>query len=234
MSEALCRSHARLLGAVYLLYFVAAILSGLELKGLVVAGDVALTARNFAAHEFAVRSSSVLGQSSIILYLATIGLFYELFRCVSRRLSIVATLIAVTGCAIQTTGDAFFISLQKLAASNGGVWTAGGISGLAQFSLAIHSQLLHVALVSFGAFDVLIGVLIFRSGFLPRVFGVLMAIAGLGWLIYLWPPLALELSRIIQPVGFLAEALLMLWLLVKGVNEEQWIAMRAKGPVSNV
>lgn len=234
MSEALCRSRARLIGAVYLLYFGAAVVGGLELKGLVVAGDVAFTARNFAAHDVAVRSSSVLGLLSIIFYLATIGLFYELFRCVSRRLSIVATLIAVTGCAIQATGDAFLISLQGLASSNGGLWTGSEVSGLAQLSLAMHAQLLHVAFVIFGVFDVLIGVLVFRSGFLPRIFGLLMVVAGTGWLFYLWQPLALELSHIIQPLGFLAEALLMLWLLIKGVDEEQWIAMRTKHQVPNV
>ncbi len=74
----------------------------------------------------------------------------------------------------------------------------------------------------FGGFDLLIGTLIVRSGFLPRIFGVLMVLAGLSWLTYLWPPLADELSRAVQPLGFLAEMVLMVRLLAKGVKEKRW------------
>lgn len=49
-----------------------------------------------------------------------------------------------------------------------------------------------------------------------------MGLAGMGWLLDLWAPLADEVSRIVQPLGFLAEVLLMVWLLAKGVNEERW------------
>jgi len=68
----------------------------------------------------------------------------------------------------------------------------------------------------------LIGCLILRSTFLPRFLGVLMALAGLGWMLFLSPPLANNLARYILPLGFVAEFLLMLWLLVKGVNVERW------------
>jgi hypothetical protein len=73
------------------------------------------------------------------------------------------------------------------------------------------------SLVFFGPFCLLLGYLIFRSTFLPRVLGVLMAFAGLGWLIFL-SPLGNHLSTYLKVLGFLAEASLMLWLLVKGVN----------------
>ena len=77
-------------------------------------------------------------------------------------------------------------------------------------------------LAFFGPYCMLIGYLIFRSTFLPRVLGVLMVLAGLGWLAFLSPSLAKHLSPYIQVVGVLAEGLLMLWLLVKGVNEQRW------------
>jgi hypothetical protein len=50
---------------------------------------------------------------------------------------------------------------------------------------------------------------------------VLMTFAGLGWLIFL-SPLANHLSTYLKVLGFLAEASLMLWLVVKGVNEQRW------------
>jgi hypothetical protein len=52
--------------------------------------------------------------------------------------------------------------------------------------------------------------------------GVLMALAGLGWLTFLAPPLANALSPYVLVLGFLAELSLMLWLLVKGVNVQRW------------
>jgi hypothetical protein len=67
----------------------------------------------------------------------------------------------------------------------------------------------------------LIGFLIFRSTFLPRILGLLMAFAGVGWLILL-TPFANPLSTYLKILGFIAEASLMLWLIVKGVNVQRW------------
>jgi hypothetical protein len=68
----------------------------------------------------------------------------------------------------------------------------------------------------------MIGYLILRSTFLPRTLGVLMTLAGLGWLAFLSPPLANHLSIYIKVLGILAEGALMLWLLVLGVNVQRW------------
>jgi hypothetical protein len=65
-------------------------------------------------------------------------------------------------------------------------------------------------LVFFGFYCLLIGYLIFRSAFLPRILGVLLLFAGLGWLTFLSPPLANYLSPYILLLGFLAELSLML------------------------
>jgi hypothetical protein len=72
-----------------------------------------------------------------------------------------------------------------------------------------------------GFYCLLIGYLIFRSTFLSRILGALMAIAGLGWLTYL-SPLAKSLSPYNLALGILGQESLMLWLLVMGVNEQRW------------
>jgi len=77
-------------------------------------------------------------------------------------------------------------------------------------------------LIFFGPYCLLIGYLIVRSTFLPRVLGVLMVFAGLGWLAFLSPPLEKHLTPYIEILGILAEGLLMLWLLVRGVNVQRW------------
>lgn len=64
----------------------------------------------------------------------------------------------------------------------------------------------------------MIGYLILRSTFLPKILGTLMVVAGLDRLTFLVPPLAERISRYTQIFGFVAEAVLMLWLLVVGVD----------------
>jgi hypothetical protein len=56
---------------------------------------------------------------------------------------------------------------------------------------------------------------------MPRTLGVLMMLAGVGWLIFLLP-LADALATFIQLLGFIAELSLMLWLVVKGINGQRW------------
>ena len=73
-----------------------------------------------------------------------------------------------------------------------------------------------------GLYCLLVGYLIFRSTFLPRVLGVVMAIGGLGWLTYMSPPLANHLSPYNLASGILGQESVMLWLLVMAVNEQRW------------
>jgi hypothetical protein len=75
-----------------------------------------------------------------------------------------------------------------------------------------------VGLVIHGMSFSVFAYLIFRSTFLPRTLGVLMAIAGLGWLTYLSTPFP-KYNLVACLVG---EGSVMLWLLVMGVNELRW------------
>ena len=68
----------------------------------------------------------------------------------------------------------------------------------------------------------LVGYLILRSTFLPRILGALMACAGFGWLTFLAPRLAHHLSPYNLALGVLGQGSVMLWLLVIGVNEQRW------------
>lgn len=77
-------------------------------------------------------------------------------------------------------------------------------------------------LVFFGFYCLLIGYLILRSTFLPRILGALMLFAGLGWLTFLSATVANYLSPYNFAPGLLGEAALTLWLLLKGVNVERW------------
>lgn len=120
MSKAPLRSRARLVGVVYLLYFVTAVLGGLLVKGIAVHDNAAATANNFIAHEVLVRAASAMGLVSLAMYLVLTAMFYELFRPVSRGLSLLATLFSVTACTIQAFGNVSLAPLQVLGGSRGG------------------------------------------------------------------------------------------------------------------
>jgi hypothetical protein len=71
----------------------------------------------------------------------------------------------------------------------------------------------------------LIGFLIFRSGFLPRVLGALMVFGGLSWLTFLSPPLANYLRPYNIAPGVLGEGSLTLWLLIAAINAKKWVEL---------
>jgi hypothetical protein len=141
----------------------------------------------------------VAGRGSILVnliasacYVVVTLLFYGIFRPVSRGLSLLAAFFSLLGCA------------------------AGILSLFHLVALPVNN------LVFFGVYCLLIGYLIFRSTFLPRALGVLMAIGGLGWLTFLSRTLADHLSPYNLAPGILGEGALTVWLLVKGVNVSKW------------
>jgi hypothetical protein len=138
------------------------------------------------------RLGLVAGLIAGACYIAVTLLFYYIFKPVNRSLSLLAAFISLVGCAMGP------LSLFHLVPSH------------------INSM------VFFGFYCLLIGYLILRSTFLPRILGVLMAFAGLGWLTFLSPPLANHLSPYIFTPGILGEGALTLWLLAMGVNEQRW------------
>jgi Domain of unknown function (DUF4386) len=84
-------------------------------------------------------------------------------------------------------------------------------------------------LVFFGCYCLLIGYLILRSTFVPRILGVLMAMAGLGWLTFVYGPLANSLAPYHYIMGGIGEGLLTLWLLVMGVDSARWKEQASSG-----
>ena len=147
-----------------------------------------------------------------------IASFSELF--VRGSLNIAGGLIAVAGMAAMTLLlYGVFIPVNRrlslLAASF-------SLVGLTFEALRLQPRGVNIAIVFAGFYCLLIGYLIFRSTFLPRILGALMAFAGLAWLTFLSPPLAHYLSPYNLACGLLAEALVFLWLLAMGVNVKRW------------
>jgi uncharacterized protein DUF4386 len=224
IAEATPRPSARITGVVYLLYFLTAVLGGFFMRGIVVDGDAAATANNLLAHQPFFRLGLATGLIATACYIAVTALFYELFKPVNRGLSLLAAFFSLVGCAVQAFGSIFQLAPFVVLGSSQylSVFKVEQLRAVALMFLELNTLAVNICLVFFGFYDLLIGYLIFRSAFLPRILGGLMAFAGLGWLTFLSPPLANYLSPYNLVLGFLAELLLMLWLLVKGVNVQRW------------
>jgi hypothetical protein len=94
------------------------------------------------------------------------------------------------------------------------------LQALTLMFLNLYGQCFNISFVFFGFYCLLIGYLIFRSSFLPRILGAGMALAGSGWLIFLSPALAKHVSPYNPAAG--GEVALTLWLIVAGVNAQRW------------
>ena len=137
-------------------------------------------------------------------YVVVTLLFYGLFKPVDASLSLIAAVFSLVGCVL---------------------------SALGLFHLVPPPIRYVHPLAVFGCYCLLIGYLIFRSTFLPRVLGVLMAFGGLGWLTFASSDLASYLSPFNLAPGILGESALTLWLLAKGVNAERWQEQSGAGTV---
>jgi hypothetical protein len=111
-------------------------------------------------------------------------------------------------------------------ANYSGALETNQLQAFALISLRMHARGYSIAGVFFGIYMILLGHLIFRSGFLPRILGVLMAIGGLSFMtnsfvIFLSPTLVARLPDM-GMLGGLAELALSLWLMAMGVNVLKW------------
>jgi len=195
---------------------------------LVVRDDAAATAKNILAHEPLYRLGLAADLIMLVCYIAVTLLFYDLFKPLDRRLSLLAAFFSLVGIAVLAINSlnhlaplVFLGGAQYLSA-----FDANQLQALALASLRMHARVYLIGGVFFGIYMLLLGYLIFRSGLLPRILGVLMAAGGLCFLtnsfvVFLSPVLAAQLPDI-GMLGGVAELALSLWLMAMGVNTLKW------------
>jgi uncharacterized protein DUF4386 len=227
------QARARVTGVVYLVYFMAAILGEVFLEQAGVSGlsptgsNAATLATNLQSHEGVYQLGVAIGLISTVLYVAVTTLFYLLFRPVSRTLALLALAFGLVAMAITAVGSIFELAPLSILATGAGALNEQQVQLLAWTWLKVGEQVSPVGLVFSGFFQIVTGYLIIRSRFLPWIFGVLIALAGLGWLTFLAPPLSTALLTYLEVLGVLGEAPLLLWLLVMGVNSQRWMEQAA-------
>jgi hypothetical protein len=219
------RTKARIAGVFQLLEGLTSTGGQVVILGsLVVAGNAAATATNILGHEQLFWLGFASSLAGVAFHIAWALLFYELFKPVNRSVSFLALCVILVGCAMQALSSLLYLA--PLLVLQGGsalsALTPHQLQALALVFLKLNAQAYDIYLVFFGLWCVLIGSLIFRSTFLPRILGVLLVIDGLGWMLYLLPPLAQQLFPLIAVAAGLAEFPLEIWLIVVGVNAERW------------
>jgi Domain of unknown function (DUF4386) len=191
---------------------------------LVVAGNAAATAANILGHERLFWLGFVSSLLGVVFHIVWVFLFYKLFKPVNKGVSLLAAFVGLVVCTMQAlTGLLYLAPLLILqGGSSLSAFTEPQLQALALIFLKLNSYAFDVDLVFFGLWCALTGFLIIRSTFLPRILGLLLAIDGLGWMLYMYPPLAYHLFPFIATASALAEFPLQLWLIVFGVNSQRW------------
>jgi hypothetical protein len=221
---------ARFAGLLYLIIFVAAPFSFFFVRSsIIVPGDATATANNIIASEslfrFGIVSDSVVFLSEIVL----VVLLYVLLKPVSKTLSLVAVFSRLAMAVMQ--GANLFNNVTALLLLNGADYlTAFEPAQLHALVLLLLNAYEYVALVwgtFFGLHLLVLGYLLFKSGYFPRILGVLLVCASFGYLIdsyghFLSPQYAEIFASVVIVLALPGELLLTFWLLLKGVNVKQW------------
>ena len=217
---------ARVAGVLYLICGIAFSFADGSVRGkLVVLGDATATAHNILAHAVLFRLGFATELISAVCYITVTLLLYDLFKPVNGSVSLLAAFFSLIGCAIQALSTLFHLAPLVILGGEPylSVFKVEQLQALALMFLKLRVQITSIYMVFFGCYCLLIGYLIFRSTFMPRILGVFMAIAGLSYQLFLSPPLANNLfPYIVKPAGALGELSLILWLLVMGVNNQRW------------
>jgi hypothetical protein len=190
---------------------------------LLVSGDAATTSRNIMASEWLIRSGAVSHLISQLILVFLVLALYRLLKPVNKEHAVLMVVLALVAVPIASLNEVNHLAaLRLLANADDGAFTASQVQAQAMLFLDMRQNGIVVAQVFWGLWLLPLGLLVFRSGFLPRLIGVLLVIAGAAYVIDSGTLLLFPGHATISQFTFVGEVLLPLWLLIKGVNVERW------------
>lgn len=216
---------ARIAGFLYLLLAPLGFFGLDYIPSITVPGNAMTTVSNIMTHTVLYRLST-LSALLIPILTASIALFlYKLFKPVNKTqaaLMVIFTLIATPIAMLNELNH--YAVLQLL---NGTeyqkVFNVDQLYSQVMFFLDLSHYGVKIAGIFWGLWLLPLGYLILKSSFIPKFIGILMLIAGFGYIVdsvalFLLPGFNIGISQF----TFFGELVLLLWLLIKGVNVEQW------------
>jgi hypothetical protein len=218
-----------------LVYFLLALLAPYRLmyipNTMIVSGNASATASNIASHEFLFRLGIITDLlCGVTIVFVTLAL-YRLFKDVNQNL---AVLMVIVGGILPAAID-FFNPLNDAAAlmlirgaNFLSVFDQPQREALAMLFLRLHHHAILGAEILWGLWLFPFGILVYRSGFLPRFLGVWLIINGVTYIIMsftgiLLPQYESTLSKYALPF-LLGEIAIILWLLIKGAKPQRLAA----------
>lgn len=217
---------ARLAGALYLAIVPFSAFGILYVPSrLVVRGDAAATAQNITAAELLFRSGIVSRLVAHIIFVWLAVVLYQLLKRVNKSHAVLMVALALLSVPIAFGNEVNHLAALRLlsGADYLEAFTSAQLQAQAMLFLDSWDSGILVAQVFWGLWLLPLGYLVFRSGFLPGLLGILVMIAGAGYLVdvvvaMLFPNIDVTISHF----TFVGELLFPLWLLFKGVSVEQW------------
>jgi hypothetical protein len=216
--------RARVAGALYLMANIFAPFTLLYLPSLfIVRGDAAATASNIMASESLFRLGIVGNLFTFIANILLALALYQLLKVVNKNMASLMVILFLVGVPIAMLNEVSPLAVLRLlsGADYLKVYATDQLQALAYLLMGLHDQGLLIAHIFFGLWLLPMGYLVFKSGFLPKFVGVLLVIAGLGYVVQSFAAFLSYNINIILFTG-LGELIFLLWLLIKGVNVEQW------------
>lgn len=216
--------YARIAGFLYLIIIAGGLFAQVfVLDRLVVRGDPSASVTNILEHEMLFRSGFVVHIIILLCALGVLSVLFQLFKRVNTDLAVLMVffnLVSITIEAVSILGHYAPLVILKNAHIRSTI-PSDHVEALVTLSLRLQSVGYDLGLIFFGFFCIVVGYLIVRSALLPGTIGVLMVIAGVCYpvnsFIHFLAPQHSLFPYIVIPC-FVAELLLCLWLLVKGVN----------------
>jgi len=226
------QTYARIAGVLFLLSIVAGAFGELYVPSrIIVSSDAAATAKNINALGWLFRLGFAVYLVEAVCDIALTLIFYVLLRPVRRDLALLAAFFGLVSTALFGVAELFYFAASLIlgGANYLKTFSPDQLNTLALLSLKLYGYGGGIFMVFYGVAAVLRGYLIYRSGYLPRVLGMLLVLAGLGFVaknfaLVLAPAYASD--GLLLPM-FLAGVSLTVWLLVRGVDVTKW---EAKAP----
>jgi hypothetical protein len=221
----LTKNPGRFAGLLYVLTSIVGFFAmGYVPDKLIVHGNPTATASNITAHETLFRlgiASELIGQAAFIFVALAL---YDLLKGVNRRHASIMVILIVVSIPIA------FVNVLNSIAAIVLVRGADFLSviekpqrdALAMLFVKLHGQGFVVAEIFWGLWLFPLGLLVYRSRFLPRFLGIWLALAGVAWVILsltgiMWPQYQGKVDSYSQP-AIIGEIVFMLWLLIKGAR----------------
>ncbi len=195
---------------------------------LIVPGNIAITAGNILASETLFRFGFTSGLICQTLFILFAILLYKLYKPVNKNWALIMLIFALIPVPIAMLShvNQFGALLLLKSADCMKAFTINQVHAQAMFFLDLHKHGILIATIFWGIWLLPLGFLAFKSGFVPKIFGVLLMIGCFGYvmrffLTFLFQSYSGEFSLILA-AAHIGEVSHGLWLLIKGVNVEQW------------